>query len=102
MIDIQTVDYFCPYMTVTSSTLSNNNSQFVRVSCDEKDTWINGILENSRHGLFHIFEEKSKLKVALISKGLNTLKFRKCTVKSEAEALLRIKTWTRLVRGLTP
>ena len=102
MIDIQTVDFFCPFMTVTSSTLSNNQSQFVRVSCDEKDVWPNNIFENSRYGTFHIFEEKSKMKVELISKGLNTLKFRKATVKSEAEALLKIKTWTRLVRGLTP
>ena len=97
MIDIQTVDFFCPYMTVTSSTLSNNQSQFVRVSCDDKQEWINGILENSRHGLFHIYDEKGKMKVELISKGLNTLKFRKATVKSEADALLKIKTWTEKV-----
>jgi len=97
MIDIQTVDFFCPYMTVTSSTLSNNQSQFVRVSCDDKQEWINGILENSRHGLFHIYPQKNKLKVELISKGLNTLKFRKATVKSDAEALLKIKTWTEEV-----
>ena len=102
MIDIQTVDFFCPFMTVSTSELGGRSSQFVKVSCDEKDVWVNGIFENSRYGTFHIFEEKSKLKVALISKGLNTVPFRKCTVKSDAEALLRIKTWTRLVRGLTP
>ena len=102
MIDIQTVDFFAPFMTVSTSTLGGRSSQFVKVSCDEKDVWINGIFENSRYGTFHIYPENNKFKVELISKGLNTLKFRKATVKSDAEALLRIKTWTRLVRGLTP
>ena len=102
MIDIQTVDFFAPFMTVSTSTLGGRSSQFVKVSCDDKEEWINGIFENSRYGTFHIYPENNTLKVELISKGLNTLKFRKATVKSDAEALLRIKTWTRLVRGLTP
>ena len=102
MIDIQTVDFFAPFMTVSTSTLGGRSSQFVKVSCDDKEAWINGIFENSRYGTFHIYPQKNKLKVELISKGLNTLKFRKATVKSDAEALLKIKTWTRLVRGLTP
>ena len=97
MIDIQTVDFFAPFMTVSTSTLGGRSSQFVKVSCDDKEEWINGIFENSRYGTFHIYPQKNKLKVELISKGLNTLKFRKATVKSDAEALLKIKTWTEEV-----
>ena len=100
--DLNSIDLFCPYLNINESHLGNSNSRFFHVSCDEKDTWFNGIFHNSRFGIFHIYEEKGKFKLELIAKGLNTLKFRKCTVKSEAEALLRIKTWTRLVRGLTP
>ena len=100
--NLEELDLFCPYLNISDSALSNNNSRFFHVSCDEKDLWVNDIFHNSRYGIFHLYEEKGKFKLELTSKGLNTLKFRKCTVKSEAEALLKIKTWTRLVRGLTP
>lgn len=101
-VDLQTFDFFCPYININEGPLSDNNSRFYHVSCDEKDLWVNGIFQNSRFGIFHLYEENNKFKLELIAKGLETIKFRKCTVKSEAEALLRIKTWTRLVRGLTP
>lgn len=100
--DLNSIDLFCPYLNISESNLGNSNSRFFHVSCDAKDTWANGIFHNSRYGIFHLYEQQGKFKLELISKGLNTVKFRKATVTSEKHALMKIETWTKLVRGITP
>ena len=40
-----------------------------------------------------MYTEGGKLKLELTSSGLDTIKFRKCTVKSEDGAINRILAW---------
>jgi len=63
------------------------------VSCDAPNTWENKIFHNSRFGIFHLYNEGGKLKLELTASGLDTIKFRKCTVKSEAGAVNKILQW---------
>ena len=86
---------FLPYFKRTKSQLSTSESIFYHVSADMEDTWINGIFHNSRYGIFHLHTEKGKLKLELTSKGLKTLKFRKATVKSEKEAVMKVREWVK-------
>ncbi len=82
-----------PHFVRSESTLSTSSSVFFHVSCDTPNTWQNGIFHNSRYGIFHLHTEGGKLKLELTSKGLNTEKFRKCTVKSEEGAINKIYQW---------
>ena len=87
-----------PHFVRSESTLVSN-SVFFHVSCDAPNTWQNGIFHNSRYGIFHLHMEGGKLKVELTSKGLNTNKFRKATVKSEDQAVEKIKAWMNNIIG---
>ena len=82
-----------PHFYRSESSLGNHTSVCFKVSCDAQESWINGIYHNSRYGIFFLREEKGKLKLELTSKGLDTIKFRKCTVKSEEGAINRILAW---------
>ena len=88
-----------PHFVRSESTLSSSTSVFFHVSCDTPDTWQNGIFHNSRYGIFHLKNEGGKLKIELTSKGLNTNKFRKATVKSEDHAVEKIKAWMANIIG---
>ena len=88
-----------PHFVRSESTLSASSSVFFHVSCDTPDTWVNNIYHNSRYGIFHLHTEKGKLKLELTSKGLNTTKFRKATVKSEEQAIEKIRTWCENIIG---
>ena len=80
---------FLPYFKRTKSQLSTSESIFYHVSADMEDTWANNIFHNSRYGIFHL----SNGKLELISKGINTTKFRKCKCESEEVAMTKILTW---------
>ena len=86
---------FLPYFKRTQSQLGISDSIFYHVSADMEDTWANGIYHNSRYGIFHLHTENGKLKLELSSKGLKTLKFRKSTVKSEKEAVMKVREWVK-------
>ena len=88
-----------PHFVRSESTLSASTSVFFHVSCDTPDTWVNKIFHNSRYGIFHLHTEKGKLKVELSSKGLNTAKFRKATVKNEEQAIEKIRSWCSTIIG---
>lgn len=88
-----------PHFKRTTSTLSSSESVFFHVSCDTPETWINSIFHNSRYGIFHLKTENGKLKLELTSKGLNTEKFRKATVKSEEHAINKILQWMGNIAG---
>ena len=88
-----------PHFVRSESTLSSSQSVFFHVSCDAPDTWMNNIFHNSRYGIFHLKTENGKLKLELTSKGLNTEKFRKATVKSEEHAIEKIRSWVSKVTG---
>ena len=86
---------FLPYFKRTESQLGCSDSIFYHVSADQEDTWVNNIFHNSRYGIFHLKTENGKLKLELTSKGLKTLKFRKSTVKSEKEAVMKVREWVK-------
>lgn len=86
-----------PHFVRSESTLSASTSVFFHVSCDTPDTWVNKIFHNSRYGIFHLYTENGKLKLELSSKGLDTVKFRKATVKSEDQAVQKIGDWVSKV-----
>ena len=78
-----------PFINTDVSTLGNHTSTFFKVSADAQESWINGIFHNSRYGIFCLADGK----LELISKGLNTTKFRKCKCKDEQTALDKIAQW---------
>ena len=82
-----------PHFYRSESTLGNHSSVCFKVSCDAQATWQNGIFHNSRYGIFFLRKEGGKLKLELTSKGLDTIKFRKATVKSEEHAINKILQW---------
>ena len=82
-----------PHFYRSESTLGNHTSVCFKVSCEAPEAWENGIFHNSRYGIFFLREEGGKLKLELTSKGLDTIKFRKCAVKSEEHAVNKILQW---------
>ena len=88
-----------PHFYRSESTLGNSSSVFFKVSCEAPEAWENGIFHNSRYGIFHLKTEGGKLKLELTSKGLDTVKFRKCTVKSEEGAINKILQWMGSIMG---
>ena len=88
-----------PHFHRSESTLGNHHSVCFKVSCDAQESWINGIYHNSRYGIFFLREEKGKLKLELTSSGLNTIKFRKATVKSEEHAINKVLQWMGTIAG---
>jgi len=88
-----------PHFYRTESTLGNSSSVCFKVSCDAQPTWQNGIFHNSRYGIFFLREEGGRLKLELTSKGLDTAKFRKATVKDEAGAVNKILQWMGDIMG---
>ena len=88
-----------PHFYRSESTLGNHTSVCFKVSCDAPESWSYGIFHNSRFGIFFLSEEKGKLKLELSASGLNTIKFRKCTVKSEDGARNKILQWMGAIMG---
>lgn len=88
-----------PHFYRSESTLGNSSSVCFKVSCDAPESWSYGIFHNSRFGIFFLSEEKGKLKLELSAKGLNTIKFRKATVKSESHAINKILEWMGKIGG---
>jgi hypothetical protein len=88
-----------PHFYRSTMSLGPTESICFKVSCDAQAQWENGIFLNSRYGIFFLLEEGGKLKLELTSKGLDTIKFRKCTVKSEEGAINRILKWMSDIMG---
>ena len=87
-----------PHFVRSTATLGSE-SVFFHVSCDAPSTWENKIFHNSRFGIFHMYTEGGKLKLELSASGLDTIKFRKCTVKSEDGARNKIAQWAGDIMG---
>ena len=90
-----------PHFFRSESTLGGYTSVCFKVSCDAQAQWQNGIFHNSRYGIFFLREEGGKLKLELTSKGLDTAKFRKATVKSEEHAINKVLQWMGSIMGDT-
>ena len=87
-----------PHFFRSESTLGNSSSVCFKVSCDAPAQWQNGIFHNSRYGIFHLYQEKGKYKLELTSKGLDTPKFRKCTVTGASGAINKVLQWLATIR----
>ena len=83
----------------STSSLNDHQSVFFHVSADLPSTWTNDIFHNSRYGIFHLHSENGKLKLELTSKGLDTIKFRKATVKNEEHAINKVLQWLSTIKG---
>ena len=88
----------CGTFFSSKSTLGGRTSEFFKVSADPQDSWANGIFHNSRYGIFHLYQEKGKYKLELTSKGLDTPKFRKCTVTGASGAINKVLQWLATIR----
>ena len=82
----------------STSLIGHHTSKFFHVSADLQKDWVNGIFHNSRYGIFSLQMEKGKLKLELISNGLDTPKFRKATVKTESAAINKVLQWLSDIR----
>jgi hypothetical protein len=71
-------------------TLGGIPSVFVNVSLDSKESWINGIYQNSRYSQFVIHND---MKLEQISKHYKLGKHRKCKIKSAQNVAEKITTW---------
>jgi hypothetical protein len=67
------------------------NSLYILVCLEARDTWANGIMENSKYARFTIDGDDDKLE--LYSGGLRSVKFRKTKIKSIEDAAARIQKW---------
>jgi hypothetical protein len=82
-----------PVIQVKYSTLGGNDKVTISVvgSLDEKDTWVNGIFENSRYFMFMIMQDGTIEQFRKSYKIPN--KFRKTRVKSIQDAIKKINMW---------
>jgi hypothetical protein len=90
-----------PYVNAYYSSLGGekNISVLVTVSLDEKETWANKILENSRYFKLHITND-GRLEMFTKSHKISE-KFRKTKVKSVDEAINKINTFINGVNNIT-
>lgn len=77
------------WLQVVRSILAGHESLFVRISLDPKDSWANGIFQNSRYAIFSVSDSK----VELISKSYELPKFRKVKIKNDEDVALKIMRW---------
>ena len=78
------------YVSVDWSNLGGIPSVFINVSLDDKETWMNGIYQNSSYAQFAIHHD---MKLEMISHHYKTAKHRKCKVDSIAKIAAKIKAW---------
>jgi hypothetical protein len=89
-----------PHARVHLSTLGGkgNESLMILVCFDPKESWANGILENSRYSRFHLCSDRE---LELFSGGLKRelgVGFRKTKAKSVDDATDRIRDYISKVR----
>lgn len=82
-----------PAVSAQLSTLGGpeNASVMIKLSLDEKETWINGIYENSRFSMFSL----NNGKLEQFAKCSKLSKFRKSTIKSNDDVVSKIVSWSQ-------
>lgn len=76
--------------SVSQSALGGIPSVFVNVSLDDKETWMNGIYQNSRYSQFVIHND---MKLEQITRHYMLGKHRKCKIKSAQDVAEKIVKW---------
>lgn len=81
-----------PAVFVQLSTLGGpeNASVMIKLSLDEKETWINGYFENSRFSMFSL----NNGKLEQFAKHHQLSNFRKSTIKSNDDVVSKIVSWS--------
>lgn len=81
-----------PAVSANLSTLGGpqNASIIIKLSLDQKETWINGIFQNSRFSMFSLNENK----LEQFAKCSKLSKFRKSTIKSNDDVVTKIVSWS--------
>ena len=77
-------------LSVYHYTLGGMPSVFINISLDNKETWQNGIYQNSRYAQFAIHQD---MKLELISRHYLLGKHRKCKVKTTQDVVAKIQKW---------
>jgi hypothetical protein len=80
-------------LSVSQMALGGIPSVFVNVSLDSKDSWSNGIFQNSRYAQFCIHND---LKLEQISVHYQLKKHRKCKIKSCEDVVNKIVKWAEM------
>jgi hypothetical protein len=82
-----------PYVKVDRSALGGEDkaSILITVSLDPRESWRNGILQNSRYRQFHVREGGLES-----FSGYNTPKFRKSRIKSIEDVIKKLSDWKKL------
>jgi hypothetical protein len=78
------------YASVNWSNLGGIPSVFINVSLENRETWMNGIFQNSSYAQFAIHQD---MKLEMISHHFKTPKHRKCKVDSISKIVAKIKVW---------
>ena len=82
-----------PYVVVRWAPIMRDETLAVRLSLDARETWTNGIFENSRYGLFFVRKlADGRSQVECLSRGVSN-KFRKVTVATAELAMAKIQAW---------
>lgn len=83
-----------PHVNVTVSTLggADKASLMITMSLDKKETWQNGIFQNSRNAHFRL-DSDGTLECYQKRSDLKPFKFIKTKVKSVDDAVAKINTW---------
>lgn len=84
------------YVSVNWSNLGGIPSVFVNVSLSSRETWMNGIYQNSLYSQFAIHHD---MKLEQISKHYKLPKHRKCKVDSISKISAKIKAWAESAAG---
>jgi hypothetical protein len=74
-----------------TSYLGGTRTVFLNTSLDAKDTWSNGIYQNSRFAQFRW--DPQDLKLYIIAKSFEMPKFRKCSAKTEDAARAKVDAY---------
>jgi len=87
-----------PFVKAYKSTLGGiqNTAIMITISLDPKESWSNGILQNSRYSMFH-YSNNGELEQH--SRQYNLPKFRKARVKSPPDAVAKINAYINSVGG---
>ena len=80
-----------PAVSANLSTLGGHTSIIIKLSLDQKETWMNGIFQNSRFSMFSLNENK----LEQFAKHHQVTKFRKSTIKSNQDGINKIVSWSQ-------
>ncbi len=86
-----------PYVSATTSTLGGSTAVMVRISFDAKDTWANGIIQNSRMANFSVRPDGTIEQFSRSHKLSE--KFRKTKAKSADDVVAKLRAYAAKVLG---